>query len=771
MPTAHLMLVIRPGGVDHAEMRCAVALSLLSLIACAAPAAHTQDWAPVPGKLTTRWTADVSPTNAWPEYPRPTLRRATWTNLNGLWEYAITAHDAAMPDSADGNILVPFPLESALSGVAGSLGADQRLWYRRSFALPDDPGWHGKRVLLHFGAVDWHTEVFVDGQRVGEHRGGYDPFTFDITAAIRAPGEHVLLVGVNDPSDAGAQPRGKQVREPKGIWYTPSSGIWQTVWLEPVPRASIARIETVADRETGTVHAKLELAGDAAADLTWRLSCAEADPRETERFAGDEEIILKLPHAESWSPSHPRMYELRVELFEGDAKAPLDVVETSFAFRTIAIGTDSHGVTRILLNGEPLFQFGPLDQGFWPDGLYTPPTFAAMCSDLDTLAAMGCNMLRKHVKVESELFYAECDRRGMLVWQDMPSGDCQKDPAGFERELRALIAARSAHPSIVMWVVFNEGWGQHDTARYVQLVRDLDPTRLVSNASGWTDKSCGDLIDHHQYPGPGMLPCEPLRASVLGEFGGLGLPVAGHTWVDEHNWGYVSYADAQQLTTAYLALLHGLRPLIAQGLSAAVYTQTSDVEVEVNGWLSYDRAIAKIDVARASAAARKLFEPTGVMRTVEPTALQAPQSWRWTTTQPDESWTDTDYDDSKWDKGSSGFGTAGTPGARIGTEWKSSDIWLRRSFELDPATLHEPQWCVHHDEDIEVWLNGVRVFERDRYTTNYVFEPFSDAARSALRLGTNLLAVRCHQTGGGQYIDIGISDLEPPDPAPSRDRR
>jgi hypothetical protein len=344
----------------------------------------------------------------------------------------------------------------------------------------------------------------------------------------------------------------------------------------------------------------------------------------------------------------------------------------------------------------------------------------------------------------------------------MPSGDTQKDPALFERELRALIAGRGNHPSIVMWVVFNEGWGQHDTQRYADLVRQLDPTRWVNNASGWTDQRCGDVIDLHSYPGPGMLPPEPARASVLGEFGGLGLPLAGHTWVDKDNWGYVSFADQKALTDAYVQRLEALHPLIAQGLCAAVYTQTTDVEIECNGWLTYDRAVAKIDVARAAAAAKRLYEPHGALRDVVPTALQAPQPWRWTTAAPADGWQQPAFDDAPWNRGTSGFGTEGTPGARIGTKWDSSAIWLRRTIELPPAPLHEPQWCVHHDEDVEVFLDGAPVFARKGYTTAYEFAPVDAAVRARLTPGVHLLAVHCVQTRGGQYVDVGLSDLAPP---------
>ncbi|MFO1054924.1 MAG: glycoside hydrolase family 2 TIM barrel-domain containing protein [Planctomycetota bacterium] len=741
-------------------MRKLASLAVVAVLTPTTALAQELNWKPVPGHVATRFAKDVHPDQPWPEYPRPTLVRKEWLNLNGLWDYAIRPAREPQPKSADGRILVPFALESSLSGVGRTLQPEQRLWYRRSFVLPGDPAWNGKRILLHFEAVDWHAEVSVDGHTVGEHRGGYDPFTFDITDALGAGAQHELVVAVRDPSDAGPQPRGKQVLKPNGIWYTPCSGIWQTVWLEPVAATAITDVQVDGDPVTGVATVRVQVDGRAVERCAWRAT-VDGQRAACGPLACDTTGRVEVENPIAWRPGQPQLYSLRVELVQREHPNEIvDQVTTRFALRNIAVGKDKAGVTRVLLDGEALFQFGPLDQGFWPDGGYTPPTFAALKSDLDAIQAMGCNMLRKHVKVESELFYAECDRRGILVWQDMPSGDTQKDPQGFERELRAMIAARARHPSIVMWVVFNEGWGQHDTERYVELVRKLDPTRLVSNASGWTDRRCGDLIDLHQYPGPGMLPAEATRASVLGEFGGLGLPLQGHTWVEKDNWGYVSFPDRDKLTDAYVGLLQGLRPLIAEGLSAAVYTQTTDVEVEVNGWLTYDRAIQKVDATRAAAAAQALYAPIGRVVQVVPDARTERRAWRHLENAPPAEWTRADFDDSSWPTGPAGFGTEGTPGTRIGTPWTTGDIWLRGSFELDPANLHEPQWSLHHDEDVEIWLNGTRVHQAGGYTVGYVLQPMDDAARAALRKGSNVICVHCHQTRGGQYVDVGIADFQ-----------
>ncbi|MGE3172239.1 MAG: glycoside hydrolase family 2 protein [Planctomycetota bacterium] len=736
-------------------------VSIAALLGAALGAQVTaQD--PAPPTLRTRWADEVDRAAPWPEYPRPTLQRAAWRSLNGAWDHAITDGDGQRPETFAGSILVPYPLESALSGVGAVLRPDQRLWYRRTFALGTQPA---ARWMLHFGAVDWQCEVWIDGTPVGEHAGGYDPFSFEITTALRGDGEHTVVVAVRDPSSDGPQPRGKQILNPHGIWYTPCSGIWQTVWLEPLPTAFVRDLHYTVELgpRTATVH--VEVDGQEPGDTLTVLSvhddtrgdAASFDPV-TAAIGSPLRVTVPADRFEAWHPDHPRLYPARVELRRGGTA--IDTVSTYLAFRELTVAKDHRGTTRLHLNGLPLFQFGPLDQGYWPDGIYTPPTFAAMVFDLDAIQARGCNMLRKHVKVECEQYYAECDRRGILVWQDMPSGDLQKDPATYERELRALIATHRRHPSIAMWVVFNEGWGQHDTARYVDLVRELDPTRWVNNASGWTDQACGDVIDIHSYPGPSMAEAEAARASVLGEYGGLGLPIAGHTWVDKDNWGYVTYADEAALTAAYARQLVQLRPLIAQGLSAAVYTQTTDVEVEVNGWLTYDRAVEKIRAEPVRDLTRRLYRGPGQLRVIVPNAQQGPQRWRWTTHEPAADWAAADFDDSGWQEGDGGFGTEGTPGARVGTEWNTGAIWLRREISVPLGPLQDPFWSIHHDEDVEVFVDGRPIAAATGYTTGYGYLPVDGArANELLTPGRHVLAVRCRQTGGGQFVDVGLVDL------------
>ncbi|MHC4623311.1 MAG: glycoside hydrolase family 2 protein [Planctomycetota bacterium] len=568
----------------------------------------------------TKWAKDVSPQKAHPEYPRPQMVRKHWQNLNGLWDYAIRPRDESRPNTFDGQILVPFPVESALSGVMKQVGEENRLWYRRTFKVPGK--WKKKRVLLHFGAVDWDTAVWVNGKKVGTHRGGYDPFSFDITDALKKDAdEQEVVLSVWDPTNAGTQPRGKQVRKPHRIWYTPTTGIWQTVWLEPVSEVHIRSLEIVSDIDNRQVRvtalcsaspAGYEVVATARKKDAWFQKARQTG-------AIGREIVLAIKNPKLWSPDSPFLYDLRVVL-KNDKGKKADVVKSYFGMRKIAVQKDKAGVNRLFLNNKPLFQYGPLDQGFWPDGIYTAPTDKALRYDIEMLKKLGCNMMRKHVKIEPLRFYYWCDKLGLLVWQDMPNGDkhvgsrknpdierSQESGRQFELELNRLVDAHRNSPAIIMWVPFNEGWGQYDTPRIVELIKRWDPTRLVNNASGWADRGVGDVHDDHKYPGPTAPKNEEKRAAVLGEFGGLGLPIKGHTWQDEENWGYRKYANQGELTNAYLDLLTKLRPLIEGGLSAAVYTQTTDVEIEVNGLMTYDRAMVKMDAEKITAANKGLY--------------------------------------------------------------------------------------------------------------------------------------------------------------------
>ncbi|HEV7999541.1 MAG TPA: glycoside hydrolase family 2 TIM barrel-domain containing protein [Planctomycetaceae bacterium] len=602
------------------------------------------DWKPAAGPLMTRWAKDVTPATAHREYPRPQLVRGEWENLNGLWDYAIKPRSENAPATFEGSILVPFPVESALSGVMRRVGPVNRLWYRRTVTVPK--AWATKRVLLHFDAVDWEATVWVDGKEVGVHRGGYSPFMFDVTDQLAGDRPHELVVGVWDPSDAGTQPRGKQQNKPQGIWYTPSSGIWQTVWLEPVVKTHLqdllfqpggapnSVIMTVTPTE---VPAALPI----EVDIFDRLDDSNVKPTKIASASGTSllPLVLTVPSdlTTYWTPDTPQLYGTTVRLFSADHKHVLDEVQSYFALHTIDVLPGANDrVARIRLNNKPVFLIGPLDQGFWPDGLYTAPTDEALRSDLETTKRLGFNMVRKHVKVEPARWYYWCDRLGLLVFQDMPSGDksapetkssdgsveaenwraskaqitrSAESAKQYEQELLELIGSRRQFPSVIAWVPFNEGWGQFDTASIVRTIKEHDVRRLVTPSSGWNDFPIGDIHDIHSYPGPAAPKADATRAAMLGEFGGLGLPIPDHLWMaGNKNWGYRKYKTQDELTAAYLNLTAKLAPLVQSRLSAAVYTQTTDVETEVNGLMTYDRAVIKMDPDKLYQANRGLIE-------------------------------------------------------------------------------------------------------------------------------------------------------------------
>ena len=752
--------------------------------------AFCADWKPQPTPLMTKWAGDVKPESVLAEYPRPHLVREHWLNLNGLWDYAIRpAGETKPPEKWDGQILVPFPVESSLSGVKKDVGPDQALWYRRRVAIPKDRAWTAKNILLNFGAVDWETAVWVNGNKVGEHRGGYDPFTFNITEALksRKAADDEIVVRVWDGSDVGYQARGKQVRKPGGIFYTPTTGIWQTVWLEPVGNTYIS---SIVGRTLDLTKGQAEITVDfrtteRPGKLTHEITVVEDERRRVfggaiTRDATDSppdsqfapgRFRANITHCTKlWSPDNPFLYGVEVTFAENGEV--IERVTSYFAMRTISLGQDDKGINRLMLNGSFVFQYGPLDQGFWPDGLYTAPTDEALKFDIEITKKYGFNMIRKHVKVEPARWYYWCDKLGMLVWQDMPSGDrfigpndpdIQRSPEStmqFEIEWKAIMDALRGFPCIVMWVPFNEGWGQFDTARIVELTRKHDPTRLVNNASGWTDRNVGDVHDIHVYPGPGSPQPTDTRAAVLGEFGGLGLPVEGHTWQGKENWGYRTFTDQASLTSAYLDLVEHLRPLIGSpGLSAAVYTQTTDVETEVNGLMTYDRKLMKIPVDVAAKAHQALYLPPPQVTPLAPTSQKEAQVWKLSLDKPDEGWERPPFDDSGWKSAPGGFGERSTPGSVVRTEWKTNDIWLRRAFTLKDKPTGELRFYVHHDEDCEIYLNGVLAAKMTGWTTDYRSFRMTPESIATLKAGANTLAVHCKQTGGGQYIDVGLLEI------------
>ncbi|MDP4904212.1 MAG: beta-galactosidase [Algoriphagus sp.] len=568
--------------------------------------------------LKTNWTDQVNPANPLPEYPRPQLVRNSWQNLNGQWDYAILPKGTAPEGAFQGKITVPFAVESLLSGVQKTVGPDQELWYERQLTLSLNRT--NKRVLLHFGAVDWEAEVWVNGIRAGSHQGGFDGFSIDISDLLIKGEKQTIRVRVWDPSDAGPQPRGKQVQNPKGIWYTPVTGIWQTVWLEAVPIQHITAVTSRTDWENKNLIFTPEIQSNRQ-DLTVQISVTDTQGfSETKSAKVGEPIQIHVPNPKPWSPGAAFLYPVSIKLYQG--KNLLDEAQSYAAFRDIRMAKDVNGHQRMLLNGVEVFHYGPLDQGWWPDGLYTAPTDEALLFDIQKTREMGFNMIRKHVKVEPARWYYHADRLGMLVWQDMPSGDLgnrwevrpgiirkgvnrERTAASekiFTTEWTEIIKEFKFFPSIVVWVPFNEAWGQFKTKEITALTRELDPTRLINSASGGNfelagNRVVGDILDLHNYPDP-VMPDPAVFGTtislVLGEYGGLGLPLEGHTWQQKDNWGYQSFKSKEELEARYRTLVADLNELIPKGLAAAVYTQTTDVEIETNGLMTYDRKVIKI---------------------------------------------------------------------------------------------------------------------------------------------------------------------------------
>ena len=598
-------------------------------------------WKPVGDKIMSPWADDVDPTNVLPEYPRPQMVRDQWVNLNGLWDYAITSSEA-QTFTSEGQILVPFAVESALSGVGRTVGDDNLLWYEREFTVPSS--WHGKDVLLHFGAVDWETDVWVNGEHVGKHKGGFDPFSFNITSQLKKSGKQTIRVRVYDATDQTWQPRGKQVKVPGVIWYTAVTGIWQTVWLEPVERTHVENYYVVSDVNKKTMSVEVAVAAPRIGDVV-KVDIIEGGIGYSAENPSDKVIasaettngkaVITLPEVNAWSPEQPYLYGVKVSVIRNSKV--IDSVDGYTAMRKISLKRDSSPCRfrRMALNDQIVFQFGPLDQGWWPDGLYTAPTDEALKFDLIKTKEWGYNMVRKHIKVEPARWYYYCDAIGLFVWQDMPNiadhlpsslktrpeevakaqgnvwangtftipgTDCDVPALWKEnwyREWKEIIMDLRCFQSIIMWVPFNEAWGQFDTENAAAYTKALDPTRMVNAASGGNLRICGDIIDVHSYPAPSMNAFDKKLINVLGEYGGIGYPVEGHSWQDAANWGYGSVmTSGEAVLDRYASYAEILKSHAQNGCSAAVYTQTTDVEIEVNGLMTYDRKVIKVDEDR-----------------------------------------------------------------------------------------------------------------------------------------------------------------------------
>lgn len=605
-------------------------IRLIFFVLILATSLQAQNWKAVGGEMMSQWGKKVSPENVWQEYPRPQFERTEWKNLNGLWDYSLLKTNQSEPKRFQGKILVPFSFESPLSGVGKKITPEDKMWYKKSFSLPKN--WDGKDVIINFEAVDYHCSVWVNDILVGSHKGGFDRFSFNITPYLKLKGNQKVVLSVEDATNFSSQPRGKQQINASGIYYTPVSGIWQTVWLEAVsPEAYLEEVKTTTDLDrslvTLTPLANKALVSGYKVAVEVFFEGKKVTSGSTE---SNEALSLKIDHPHLWSPDHPHLYTIKMSFANPNGKL-IDRVESYFGMRKISLG-DHKGVKYLFLNNEPLFHYGTLDQGWWPDGLLTPPSDEAMRYDIEMTKAMGFNMIRKHVKIEPDRWYYHCDQLGIMVWQDMPSynrlalktpeemektknkdriynslerirvgqADLNRrseDADQFERELRRMVNIHYNAPSIVMWVPFNEGWGQYDSCRITEFVKSLDPNRLVNPTSGWTLRPCGDIYDIHTYHVNLTVPPTALdRATVIGEFGGIGFPIKENLWNPEmRNWGYQTYYSSEELLKNYIYKLDQIVQMKEKnGLSAAVYTQTTDVEGEINGLMTYDREVIKI---------------------------------------------------------------------------------------------------------------------------------------------------------------------------------
>lgn len=720
-----------------------------------------QQWQPKQAAIMSKFSKDVNPENVLPEYPRPQLVREKWMNLNGLWQFQPTTNktEALPTGNLSGTILVPFPVESALSGV---MEHHEAIWYRRKFTVPAT--WKGKDLLLHFGAVDYESEVFINGKSIGIHTGGYDPFSYNITPMLKPAGVQDIAVRVWDPTDNGGFPRGKQTLNPQGIMYTSVTGIWQTVWLEPVAKTSIDNIKMVPDIDQSVLKLTVNTQGIPTGT---NVSVQVKDGRQiinTISGKANQEITVPVANAKLWSPEHPFLYDVKITLMKGPAT--LDAITSYFGMRKISV-EDEDGYKKLFLNNKFLFEIGPLDQGFWPDGGYTAPTDEALRYDLEMIKKFGFNMVRKHIKVEPYRWYYWADKLGIMVWQDMPSPNSYTrrtppvDTTAFKSELTRLVKTHWNSPCIVMWVTFNEGQAQHNTPQLVQMVKQLDPSRLVNQASGGGHYGAGDVMDIHSYPPPAAPAKSATQALACGEYGGIGFIIPGHIWKSGPTYIMIdnekTYTDLYDQFTTDLALFK-----TNNGLSAAVYTEITDVEVELNGLLTYDRAVIKGSVDKIKASNTNAINKNIYLTEVLPSSQKEGRTWKYTLAKPDSaSWFTTGFNDAGWTSGKAGFGTEGTPGAVKRTTWNTNDIWLRQKFtlgDLSKMDKNNLKLNIHHDDECIVYINGVKAAELGGYTSGYTIAAINEAGRNALvSNGKNVMAVYCHQRSGGQFIDVGIS--------------
>ena len=769
---------------------------------------------PYRSQMMTAWGEKVTPANAWRGHPRPQMMRERWMSLNGEWNYAVTGEEDGIPERFDGKILVPFPAPSALSGVRRWIASTNALWYSRMVDLHPK---RGERTLFHIDGADFRSQVFVNGVEATDtpHQSAQLAFTVDITPFARE-GANRIDIQVWDPMNFSKSDKtrwignstGKQTYSPSGCHYTGFTGIWAPVWIETVPDTHVRGYRATPDLDRGCVRIEVDGVGDvksARCVVRARFGGEEVVSAELKRWGEVLEMPLPKPVRE-WSPDSPNLYDLEISLGE-------DVVHGYFGMRKFEVRKDANGVLRFFLNNRFIYPIGTLDQGWWPDGLVTPPSDEAMSWDILFLKRLGFNMMRKHIKVEPMRYYHLCDRLGILVFQDMPSGygDLNGRYGPYRDELKGMIDQLYNVPSIVMWIPYNERWGQPKAAQTgwtLKWVKRYDPSRVVDGPSGWSDYEGGfikstdgkgtltatshlplgtpesaEVIDFHQYPHPRVLPANPHRATMCGEFGGLGLRVDGHVWNPEmRNWGYGGTGtDGRETTVAvqstYLGLMDELCAMVLfEGCAASVYTQTTDVEGEINGLVTYDRKVEKFAAAALKAAHRKVceFAATGAGHlsrrdVVMPAFTHSPALWTYSFGAVPPDWTSPGFDDSAWRHSPGGFGSKSifnaNKDARIGAEWRTSELYIRTRFDAPARDFDFAVLSVFHDEDVKVFLNGELIFKESGYTKDYVCHLVDGANLRALLMPKgNVLAACAIQRNGAQYLDVALSTAKVANP-------
>lgn len=745
---------------------------------------QAQNWAPVPGQIMTNWANNVTPENVWKEYPRPQMVRTDWLNLNGLWDFEITERDTnKIAINYARKILVPFCVESALSGIKETITGKQQMIYRRFFSIPSH--WNQKHLILHFEAVDYEAKVWVDGKYVGIHKGGYDHFQFDIAGFLNKDEKHEIKLVVWDPTNEGSQPIGKQALPAirNRTKYTATSGIWQTVWLEPTNEVAIESIKIIPNIDNGTISLQTKVVG-ATQGARIKIQAFDQGKEIASSIAAiGEPVSLQLNQPKLWSPTNPFLYDLKLSLIN-DGKVS-DEVSSYFGMRKISMGRDQEGYMRILLNNEIIYQLGPLDQGYWPDGILTPASDQALRYDIAYLKKIGANMDRMHMKVQPERWYYHCDQLGILVWQDMVSPTkfidtkSNLNPSDFELEHNITVDQLYNHPSIIQWVLFNESWGQYDTERLTAALKAKDPTRLVINASGWHDKKVGDIRDFHDYtihPAVALVNKNDDRAMVLGEAGGIDLLIPGHLWTPDLKGGTKIKTDwsidfkkgivksSDELIEKYKILLDDLFQLKKYGLNAVVYTQISDVEDEISGWMTYDRKVSKLPETTFAALHEQFFKPTMTGKFILPLSINEPQQWNYSFTAPSNDWIK-NLMLSDFKTGMAPFGIESNNVHKVNTPWNTNSLFLNKEFTLSsvPSKL---SLIACNTGITEVYINGAYVMQFNNFLKNdpevKISETIlSDEAMKLLKLGVNQLSLKFNFPSVGKpvyYYDFGIKE-------------